>query len=133
VVVPVEITDGMLNLDFITLEDNAKLSGMEIRRSVTGINMTLPGKIPDNYILFQNYPNPFNPVTHIQYGLPEESHVKITVYNILGEVTAVLIDEKMNAGFHSVYFNADKYPAGIYFYQIVTDKFQTVRKMILLK
>ncbi|HVO76169.1 MAG TPA: malectin domain-containing carbohydrate-binding protein, partial [Ignavibacteriaceae bacterium] len=133
VVVPLEITDGILNLDFISVRDNAKLSGLEIRRNVTGINEQLSKKIPENYFLFQNYPNPFNPETRIQYALPEESHVKISVYNILGELAKILIDENKSAGFYSVDFNGGKYPAGIYFYQISAGRFQAVRKMILLK
>ncbi|MGE5810063.1 MAG: malectin domain-containing carbohydrate-binding protein, partial [Ignavibacteria bacterium] len=133
VVVPVEIADGMLNIDFISVRDNAKLSGMEIRRTVVGINEPLSSKIPDNYFLFQNYPNPFNPVTHIQYALPEETLVKIIIFNILGEQSAVLVDGKKNAGFHSVDFNSSNLPGGIYFYQITAGSFQSVKKMILLK
>ncbi|MGE5798544.1 MAG: T9SS type A sorting domain-containing protein, partial [Ignavibacteria bacterium] len=119
--------------DFISVRDNAKLSGMEIRRTVVGINEPLSSKIPDNYFLFQNYPNPFNPVTHIQYALPEETHVKIIIFNILGEQSAVLVDGKKNAGFHSVDFNSSNLPGGIYFYQITAGSFQSVKKMILLK
>ncbi len=133
VVVPVQVNDGMLNIDFISVIDNAKLSGMEIRRNVVGIDEPGFNSIPDNYSLFQNYPNPFNPVTHIQYALPEESYVKIIIYNILGERAAVLVDEREDAGFHSIEFNANDFPGGIYFYKITAGRFQSVKKMVLLK
>ena len=88
--------------------------------------------IPDSYKLLQNYPNPFNPSTTIYYGLPEESSVKITIYDVLGNEVMVYSEEK-EAGYHSVEFNATVLPSGIYFYQLRAGVFVETKKMILLK
>ena len=58
--------------------------------------------IPLNYFLSQNYPNPFNPSTKIRYGLPKEGFVKITVYDIIGKETAILVNGLQSAGYHEV-------------------------------
>jgi hypothetical protein len=94
--------------------------------------------VPDKFDLAQNYPNPFNPSTHIKYSLPVDAHVTITVYNILGQKTKSLIDEKMPAGNHSISWDgttADSRPAasGIYFYRIETGDYTKTMKMILQK
>ena len=97
---------------------------------------------PDEYDLYQNYPNPFNPSTRIRFALPSESKVKLELYNALGELVRVLIDnEIMEVGFQEVEFNAANYPSGVYFYRIIAVNnanagridFVKTKKMILLK
>lgn len=94
---------------------------------------------PKEYTLYQNYPNPFNPTTTIKYSLPFESNVRIVVYNILGEVLTVLLDELQQVGFHDYNWNASNLSSGIYIYTIdaksVTgdNKYSAVKKMILMK
>ncbi|MBN2572740.1 MAG: CotH kinase family protein [Ignavibacteriales bacterium] len=83
--------------------------------------------------LFQNYPNPFNPSTTIKFSLPEASIVKLSVYNILGEQVALLKNEQMNAGLHSIEFNASHLSSGIYFYRIESGIYIEVKKMICLR
>jgi hypothetical protein len=89
--------------------------------------------------LYQNYPNPFNPVTTIKYSLPFESNVRIAVYNILGEMIEVLVDETRQVGFHDFSWNASNLASGIYIYTIEAksvagDKsYSSVKKMILMK
>ncbi|MBN2571759.1 MAG: T9SS type A sorting domain-containing protein [Ignavibacteriales bacterium] len=92
-----------------------------------------PNQIPDNYSLEQNYPNPFNPSTNIKFSLPEASIVKLSIYNILGEQVSLLKNEQMNAGVHTVDFNAGNLTSGVYFYRIEAEDFTEVKKMILLK
>jgi hypothetical protein len=83
--------------------------------------------------LYQNYPNPFNPSTTIKYGLPKGSHVRISIYNLNGELIKTLIDNHKSAGYHKSTWNARDVPTGVYFYQIKADKFTDVKKCILIK
>lgn len=91
------------------------------------------GAMPQEYKLAQNYPNPFNPVTTIQYSVPKQSIVTITIYDAIGnEIEQLFIGEKA-PGTYSVQWNAANYASGIYFYRLSTDKFAQVKKMLLLK
>ncbi len=87
----------------------------------------------DNYYLAQNHPNPFNPSTKINFGLKKSGNVEITVYNILGNKVATLVNGYKSAGNHSVSFSANNLSSGIYFYKIVTNEFVQTKKMILEK
>jgi len=89
--------------------------------------------IPEAYTLRQNYPNPFNPTTTINYTLPGAGHVKVSIFNLLGEQVAVLVDETQEAGFKSVSFRAGTLPSGVYTYRIVAGTFTDTKKMLLLK
>jgi hypothetical protein len=89
--------------------------------------------IPKEYYLFQNYPNPFNPTTSIQFAIPKESHVKLSVFNILGQEIQVLVNKNMNAGNYKINFNASKLNSGLYLYRIETADYTSVRKMLLVK
>ncbi|OGU54583.1 MAG: hypothetical protein A2V66_02320 [Ignavibacteria bacterium RBG_13_36_8] len=89
--------------------------------------------IPKYYELEQNYPNPFNPSTTIQYGLPKDSHVRVVVYDMLGQQVAILVDQYQSAGYHEVIFEADGLDSGMYLYKIQSGDYTQVRKMIFLK
>ena len=89
--------------------------------------------IPKEYSLTQNYPNPFNPTTSIRFGLPQDSNVKLVVYNTLGQKVVTLLDERMSVGYHQVVFNASLLNSGVYFYRIEAGSFTRINKMILLK
>jgi hypothetical protein len=91
------------------------------------------GTMPTSYALAQNYPNPFNPTTTINYALPEQAFVRLTVYNVLGQEIATLVNETQDAGSRSVEFNANNLPSGLYFYKISAGNFSDMKKMILLK
>jgi hypothetical protein len=98
-----------------------------------GPNHTLTGAAPETYILAQNYPNPFNSGTSIDFGLPEDGQVKVTVYNMLGQEVKVLADEMLDAGFYSISWNATGMPTGVYFYRIQARDFTETRRMVLMK
>jgi hypothetical protein len=100
--------------------------------SITGLPNLFTG-IPTKFMLMQNYPNPFNPITYIRYGLPQAVSVRLEVYNIIGQRVAVLVDEHQKAGYHLAPFDAQNFASGLYFYHLKTDKFQAVKKMILVK
>ncbi|MFH2035684.1 MAG: T9SS type A sorting domain-containing protein, partial [Candidatus Zixiibacteriota bacterium] len=94
--------------------------------------------LPDNFELGQNYPNPFNPTTVINFALPQVSDVNIEVYNILGRKVVTLIDERMDAGYHSVNWNGTNsqgvsVASGVYFYRLTAGEFTQSKKMVLLK
>ncbi|MFC2083753.1 T9SS type A sorting domain-containing protein [Bacteroidota bacterium] len=89
--------------------------------------------IPAEYSLEQNYPNPFNPSTVIRYTLPEATHVKLEVYNPIGQLISDLVNNYMEAGFQETMFNAENLPSGIYIYRLITREFISTKKMILLR
>ena len=86
-----------------------------------------------NFRLEQNYPNPFNPSTTINFRIAEASVVKIIIYNLLGQEVAFPLNEFMEAGSHSIIFDASDLTSGAYFYTIETPQFKETRKMILTK
>ncbi|MBI4549148.1 MAG: T9SS type A sorting domain-containing protein, partial [Ignavibacteriae bacterium] len=90
-------------------------------------------QIPKEYWLSQNYPNPFNPLTVIRYQLPVQSKVSLKVYNLLGQVVKVLVDQVQDVGFKSVEWKPENVPSGVYFYRLQTEKFIDVKKMILIQ
>ena len=94
--------------------------------------------LPGEFQLAQNYPNPFNPVTTLHYDLPENSHVKITIFDMLGGEVKTLINKTQDAGSKSVIWNATNdygksVSAGIYLYQIKAGEHLQTKKMVLLK
>lgn len=102
----------------------------KIDNTITDINAE---SIPGEYSLKQNFPNPFNPSTVINYQLPESRHVILKVFDALGNEISTLVNRKINAGYHSVNFNAENLGSGIYFYQLSTKGFVKTKKMMVLK
>lgn len=88
---------------------------------------------PADFKLDQNYPNPFNPATRISYSLPQDMNVKMFVTNSLGQEVALLVNGFVQAGKHTVEFNAKNLSNGIYFYTLKTEKYVKTNKMVLLK
>ncbi|HLG31817.1 MAG TPA: choice-of-anchor D domain-containing protein [Ignavibacteriaceae bacterium] len=93
-----------------------------------------PPSLPLDYILFQNYPNPFNPSTIIEFSLPEDAaNVKLSIYNALGEKVADLVNASLTAGKYQYQWNAKNAATGMYIYELRTEEFVSVKKMVLLK
>ncbi|MEX0680995.1 MAG: T9SS type A sorting domain-containing protein [Balneolales bacterium] len=89
--------------------------------------------LPARVRLEKNYPNPFNPVTNIRFAIPEQMEVRLEVYNTLGQSVAVLKNELMHAGYHTVSWDASSMPSGVYLYRLnVGDDIRT-EKMTLVK
>lgn len=88
---------------------------------------------PKNIVLGQNFPNPFNPTTAIQFTLPEAKMVKLAVFDMQGRQVASLINTMMNAGSHTVTFDATHLASGTYVYRLEAGQTQLIRKMTLLK
>jgi hypothetical protein len=105
---------------------------LHLKNEATGVGQH-GSLIPGEYRLEQNFPNPFNPTTTIRYGLPQKSAVRLTVYNLLGQEVATLVQEEQEAGYHAVSFNGSALASGMYIYQIRAEKFVATRKMLLLR
>jgi len=100
--------------------------------NVTGV-VPVGNHIPGKFNLKQNYPNPFNPQTTIEFDIPENSNVKLVVYNSLGQFIAKLVDTDLNAGSYRTSFNAAEFSSGIYYYRMTANNTTYINKMILIK
>ena len=89
--------------------------------------------VPALYSLGQNYPNPFNPSTTISYALPARSHVTLSVFNVLGQKVADLVDAEKEAGSHTAMFDGTRLTSGVYFYRIQAGSFIEAKKLVLTK
>ncbi|MDD5571116.1 MAG: M1 family aminopeptidase [Bacteroidales bacterium] len=105
----------------IVLKEAALISGTKDKSSVY------------DYSLSQNKPNPSNNLTTIIYGIPENTNVKISIYNILGKEVRILVNENKFAGNYSVDFNCDELESGVYYYKMEANNFGATRKMIVVK
>jgi hypothetical protein len=104
------------------------------RLIVSGVEKEEPVDVPVVFYLGQNYPNPFNPITMINYQLPMRDEVELSIYNLLGQKVAILVQGRQGAGRHQISWDATGFPTGIYYYQLRTHSgFIQTRKLILLK
>lgn len=121
------------------LLDSIKINNGSIYPRIADGSITVTGDCmrvldaSDRFGITQNKPNPFNPSTTFEFGVPEESPVRITVFDALGRTVKVLVDETKQAGTYSVTFNADNIPSGVYYYRMETPKYSQVMKMILAR
>jgi len=101
------------------------------------VSTTLLANAPDPlvtaYALDQNYPNPFNPSTTIQYALPTAANVKLTVFNVLGQEAATLVNENKPAGTYTVQFDGSRLASGVYFYRLEAGTIVQMKKLVLRK
>ncbi len=88
---------------------------------------------PIEYSLGQNYPNPFNPITSINFTIPKEGLVTLTIFNAIGQEIQKLVNEIKQTGNYTLNFDASSLPSGIYFYRLHAGDFLETKKMILLK
>ncbi len=100
---------------------------------ITGVEVPPNDNMPTTYSLSQNYPNPFNPSTTINFALPKSGNVTLNVYDVLGRLVKTLVSGDLNAGYHTINFNADNLASGVYFYRIKAGSFVSVKKLMLLK
>ena len=93
----------------------------------------IESNVPTEVYLDQNYPNPFNPSTIIPYGVDTNTNVSLIVYDILGRKVKTLVNEIKNPGKYEVTFRADNLASGVYFYRLVTDSKNIVKRFTLIK
>ena len=99
----------------------------------TGVSAPGNAGVPGSYALEQNYPNPFNPSTSVEFSLPAASEVRLSVFNLLGQEVATLVNGQMVAGSHTVRFDASRLSSGVYLYRLTAGSFSKTLKMVLLK
>ncbi len=105
-----------------------------VKKSSDPVSITNSGQlIPEKFQLCQNFPNPFNPSTTIAFDLPENSSVKLIVYDMLGREAAVLLDERKTAGHYKVQFDAAALASGVYIYRLSSNQKTVSKRMLLLK
>lgn len=128
--------DDKLHVVYRDTSDNLYHLGVPtqtIKDLATDIEDRVQVEMPESYNLHQNYPNPFNPLTTIRFDLRSAAHVKLTVYNALGQEVAQLVNEKMTAGYKGIVWNATDMPSGTYFYKLEAGNYSQTKRMILVK
>jgi hypothetical protein len=90
-------------------------------------------EVPVVTALMQNYPNPFNPSTRVGYALAHAGHVRLNLFNALGQPVATLVDADQSAGFQNVQFDATRLSSGVYFYRLEADGLVQTRRMMLVR
>jgi hypothetical protein len=119
-----------------TLVDTVSASGV-IAMTVNPFIVSVPGQdlaaMPSSFSLEQNYPNPFNPSTTIRFGLAGRARVTLSVFNMLGQRVATLVEGEREAGYHSVNFDASGLASGVYLYRLTAGEHVQARKLILLR
>ncbi len=123
--------------DTLTVASNAT-GNLQIPVTGNGSPASSAGEdiVPTVYALWQNYPNPFNPSTRMSYDIPKSGLVTLSVYNILGQQVATLVNQVQDAGRYSVEFGGRgeiQLPTGMYIYKLQSGDFTAVRKMLLVK
>jgi FtsP/CotA-like multicopper oxidase with cupredoxin domain len=88
---------------------------------------------PESFKLYQNYPNPFNPSTTIEFKVDKQSFVNLSVFNLLGQKIAELVNDSVEQGIYKIRFNGSRFASGVYIYRLITDKISIEKKMQLLK
>ena len=108
------------------------LYGIDVSSIITSVEQ-MNDDVAISDFNISNYPNPFNPTTTIKYSLKESCLVRVKVHDILGSKIAELVNEKKEAGNHSIEFSASNLTSGVYIYTLESNGFFTSNKMILLK
>lgn len=113
-------------------------SGIDLSKTSLHDDELINIEVPNELILKDNYPNPFNPSTTIKFGLPEDSHVKLTIYSITGQKVITLIDNLFSRGYHEINWNGKNefgtlVANGIYIYELKAGSKRILNKMIFAK
>ncbi len=108
------------------------IDDLSFTNNTTSVKNNL-SQLPQSFNLSQNYPNPFNPTTTIDYQIPKQSHVRLSVYDILGNKVEDLVNENKSAGKYYINFNASSLSSGTYFYQLEAGNYMQTKKLILIK
>ena len=93
----------------------------------------ISNSVPNNFKLYQNYPNPFNPTTIINFEIPKAGDVRLTIYDVLGRLVKILVNEHKTPGKYSYTFNASGLASGVYFYSLTAGDYRDTKKLVLLK
>lgn len=122
------VADDMTD-DGWALFDAAVLWAMGVSTSVQDQSQN----VPSDFVLYDNYPNPFNPVTHVSFSLPVQTRAQLSIWNMLGEKVATIVDEVKPAGKYTILFNASEFSSGVFFYKLEAGPYSITKKMLFLK
>ncbi len=122
------VTDTLL----ITTDLSADPMGLPVHAEVTTGVGVADEEIPDAFALEQNYPNPFRSSTFLRYRLPQRAHVRMAIFNALGQVVRVVVDRIESAGVHTLEVSLDGLPGGVYFCRMESGSFSQTTKIVLL-
>lgn len=125
------MTDGCL-LVVGNYGSSNNIYAIKLMPEVLGVR-DLPGGIPRVLVLHQNYPNPFNPATTIRFELPRQSVVRLSVFNLLGQELAVLVDGEMAAGVKEVVFDGSALTSGVYLYRLKAGSDAAIKRLVLVR
>lgn len=121
------------NVTYISLDDASQILRLGMNATITGVLEDNRPPIACDFVLLHNYPNPFNPSTSISFDVPRQAHVRVTVYNLVGQEVAVLVDGVLPQGQHSVRWQPENASSGIYFVRLQAGEFRATRKTVLLR
>ena len=127
----------------LTISENLEVQSGNLTLTVqigVGVEVSVDesGLTPFEFALHQNYPNPFNPVTNVQFDVAANSDVTISIFNVMGQKVATLVDGNMDAGIYHIKWNglSDSQialPSGMYFYEMKSPAYHSVKKLLLVK
>ncbi|MGB9697702.1 MAG: T9SS type A sorting domain-containing protein [Ignavibacteria bacterium] len=136
----VQISSGIMDpfIDAISFDslDNGYIGSLgsgTYKSSGTTPVKTKTFEIPKTFSLEQNFPNPFNPTTTIRYSLAKDGFVSLKIYNTLGQVIEILVNNFQVAGYYQYIFNGSRFPSGVYFCRLETGNYTETRRMVLAK
>jgi photosystem II stability/assembly factor-like uncharacterized protein len=136
-IMPSNVNGSSIGVLSFAIQDNSLLVGTSdglwnISNVLTAVHEPTP-TVPSRFTLSQNYPNPFNPTTSILYTVSSREYTTLTVYNVLGQKVATLVDEEKAPGSYTATFDGSKLPSGIYLYRLQAGNFTQTKKMVLVK
>ena len=117
-------------------------SGNNVAEVAVGVGIEVsveePNLSPSEFALHQNYPNPFNPSTNIKFDIAQNSHVAIAIYNLAGQKVSTLFNRFLDSGSYTITWNGldnngYQLPSGMYFYEMRTPSYQSIKKLVLVK
>jgi hypothetical protein len=116
--------------------EQTQLTGTQIRyivkASASGGNL-FKKELPEQYTLYQNFPQTFYKVTRIGFDIPEDTYVKLAIYDVYGRVVGALVDSELNAGSYEIIWNACKLAPGMYYCKLIAGDFVDSKKIFLLR
>ena len=89
--------------------------------------------LPESFSLSAAYPNPFNPTTTLDFAIPVDSKVSLSIYNLQGREMSMLINDNIDAGYYTVVWDANTYASGVYFVKMIAGEYVKTQKLMLVK
>jgi len=133
---PMELLDLLRNTASQSTNPD-RLMGWGIINTLDVVNSLNPTtveiEVPEDFYILRNYPNPFNPSTKVQFSVPQQSDVKITLHDMLGREIKLLFDDKVDAGMQEFVVDAGNLVSGVYLVRMITGTFNKTIKISLLK